>query len=266
MKKSKYGNYGKANGMFGIKRLNKDGSNYKHGLYCQETHNYCIDCGIEISKGKHDRCKDYAYKHRKQKYYCKICGKEVTKKTTILCQKCYIETMVPASGKNANAYIDGRSLVKHYCIDCGKEISYRSKRCKKCSNTGINAPRYGIKENLQHKKRRIAKIVKSIHQFPNKTEQLLDKFIKLTLPKEYKFVGNGKVIIDGFNPDFININGKKKIIELYGDYWHNLPGYMERDKRRLKSYKKYGYKTLIIWEHELKEPEKVIAKVMEFNL
>lgn len=86
------------------------------------------------------------------------------------------------------------------------------------------------------------------------------------MPKEYKFTGDGGIILGGFNPDFINCNGQKKIIELYGDYWHNKKELISRDKRRLKTYKKYGYKLLIIWEHELKDPEKVISKIMEFNL
>ena len=57
----------------------------------------------------------------------------------------------------------------------------------------------------------------------------------------------------------------KKIIELYGDYWHNTKDGIKRNKRRLRVYKKYGYKTLIIWEHELKDLSKLICKIEEFN-
>ena len=45
---------------------------------------------------------------------------------------------------------------------------------------------------------------------PNKPEKLLRRLLNKCLPNEYKFVGNGKVILGGFNPDFINVNGKKK--------------------------------------------------------
>ena len=31
----------------------------------------------------------------------------------------------------------------------------------------------------------------------------------------YKFVGNGKFFIDKINPDFVNINGEKKMVEVY---------------------------------------------------
>ena len=52
---------------------------------------------------------------------------------------------------------------------------------------------------------------------------------------------------------------------MYGNFWHNRPDAIKRDKRRLIAYKKYGYKTLIIWEHELKDLNKVKEKVLEFN-
>ena len=58
---------------------------------------------------------------------------------------------------------------------------------------------------------------------------------------------------------------QKKIIEMYGDYWHNRPDWGKRDERRLKTYKKLGYQTLIIWEHELKDLEKLRTKVMRFH-
>jgi G:T-mismatch repair DNA endonuclease (very short patch repair protein) len=54
------------------------------------------------------------------------------------------------------------------------------------------------------------------------------------------------------------------IIEIFGDYWHNLPKYKKLDKERLKTYSKDGYKTLIIWEHELKKDPNVSNKIMAF--
>lgn len=40
----------------------------------------------------------------------------------------------------------------------------------------------------------------------------------------------------------------------------------KKTKERLKTYKKYGYKTLVIWEKELKHLDKLIGKVIKFNL
>lgn len=97
---------------------------------------------------------------------------------------------------------------------------------------------------------------------PNQPEKLV---INLIQQNNYNFVyvGDGKFWVERFNPDFINIE-KKLIIEIFGDYWHNLPGYKIRDKRRLKFYKKHGYKTLIIWEHELKSINTIKDKIQEF--
>ena len=101
--------------------------------------------------------------------------------------------------------------------------------------------------------------------FPNKPEIILNNLLNILFKKDYKYVGDGKFILDGFNPDFINVNGQKKIIEMYGDYWHNKSSYIERDKRRLKSYLKFGYQTLIVWEHELKDLNYIAGKLIAFH-
>jgi len=77
-------------------------------------------------------------------------------------------------------------------------------------------------------------------------------------------VGDGSFVINGFNPDFVNINGQKKIIELFGDYWHRNT--QIKDKKRIKTYNKYGYKVLIVWEHELENINKLKIKLQKFNL
>ena len=100
---------------------------------------------------------------------------------------------------------------------------------------------------------------------PNKIELFLYKLLNRLLPNQYKYVGNFKFWIENFNPDFVNVNGQKKIIELYGDYWHKKLEVIKRDKRRLITYKQYGYRTLIIWEHELKDLNKLRSRILIFN-
>lgn len=97
---------------------------------------------------------------------------------------------------------------------------------------------------------------------PTKPELFLNKLIKENnLP--FNYVGNGKIMIGGFNPDFV-CNPIKKIIEMNGDYWHNLPENISKDKRKLKTYKRLGYETLVIWSSELKNKEQIINKIKEF--
>ena len=115
-------------------------------------------------------------------------------------------------------------------------------------------------ENIEYKNTLLSKLRKSYCHKQNKFE----KAIASLLPKDYKYVGNGKFWIEGFNPDFVNTNGCKKIVEAYGDYWHNLPNYKERDIKRLKMYKKYGYDTLVIWQHELEDIVNLKNKIKDF--
>ena len=94
----------------------------------------------------------------------------------------------------------------------------------------------------------------------NKAEAKLETILGSVSPGQWKFVGNGDVVIAGKCPDFININGQKKIIELFGDYWHK--GQKESD--RAACFSPYGYDTLVIWERELKDIEQVKNKIIDF--
>jgi len=162
----------------------------------------------------------------------------------------------------------------NYCKDCGKVIGNDAKRCSSCGSIKrwqkkqyrdkIQKEMFKKWQDKNYREKQIKSILKGSKLKPNKPEKQLNKLLQQLLPKEYKFVGDGKVILGGFNPDFINCNGQKKIIELYGDYWHNKSSYKERDKRRLKTYKKYGYKILIIWQCELKNLEKLKKKILKF--
>ena len=96
---------------------------------------------------------------------------------------------------------------------------------------------------------------------PNKVELKFNKFLQKFLPSEYKYVGDGEFILAGKCPDFVNVNGQKKIIELYGDYWHRG----QTGKDRIVLFKQYGYQTLIIWEKELEDKKSLKDKVLQFN-
>ena len=116
----------------------------------------------------------------------------------------------------------------------------------------------------EYRKRQVEVIIKGSIKTPNKAEQRLDSILQSLLPGEYKYVGDGEFILGGKCPDFININGKKKIIELFGEFWH------EKDKKdngqnRVDFFKKYGYDTLIIWEGELQNEPALKNKIIEFH-
>jgi len=110
-----------------------------------------------------------------------------------------------------------------------------------------------------------SRLVMNVH--PNKPETIIMNMLESICPGEFKFVGDGQVIIAGKNPDFININGHKQIIELFGDYWHGKRArrFASTEKGRIKLFKQYGFSTLIIWERELKNPNKVMNRITNFT-
>ena len=64
-------------------------------------------------------------------------------------------------------------------------------------------------------------------------------------------------------PDFVNINGQKKIIELFGSYWHK--DYDEYE--RTKYFRQFGWDTLVIWDYELERNEELLLnKLNDFIL
>lgn len=85
---------------------------------------------------------------------------------------------------------------------------------------------------------------------PNKPEKQMIELLKKNFPNQFRYIGDGKFWIEGFCPDFI-CNPSKKIIEVFGDYWHDGEDVKKRDEKRLQAYSKYGFSTLVIWEHEL---------------
>ncbi len=99
---------------------------------------------------------------------------------------------------------------------------------------------------------------------PNKPEKIIINLIK-QYNLNFFYVGNSKKWFKGetqsFNPDFIN-EDKKKIIEFFGSYWHENT--KEDDKKRLKTYSQYGYKTLVILENELKNPDEIKNRISNF--
>ena len=92
--------------------------------------------------------------------------------------------------------------------------------------------------------------MKKINVKPNKLESYVMSLMK-DFSLSFKYVGNGYTFIAGKNPDFINFE-KKKIIEVFGNYWHKK----EEEEERTIHFKKYGYDTLVLWENDINSTEK----------
>lgn len=104
---------------------------------------------------------------------------------------------------------------------------------------------------------------------PTKPELRAFELIEKACPNEYKYTGDGTLIINYLNPDFANVNGKKKVIEVFGDYWHGegAKKWHQTELGRIMAYNSMGFDCLILWASELKnKPEtEIIAMIQEFN-
>ena len=161
----------------------------------------------------------------------------------------------------------------------GKKVSDRCKKKLHDANVGKKQSKATLekrKESMTHEVRKqmseskiknwqdpkyVAKQMKSHQVKKNKKEIKLESLLNIVFPNEWEFVGDGKLIINGKCPDFVSTMGKRYLIELYGDYWHK--GESEQD--RIDCFLPYGYRTLIIWEHELKHSFSLANKIRLFS-
>lgn len=152
----------------------------------------------------------------------------------------------------------------------GDLLSYGKPRTDETKRR-ISVAAKGKTKSDEHKKK-ISEVMKNqwkdaeyakkhlVFNSPNKQEIKLMGILNQLYPGEWKFVGNGQVIIDGKCPDFINVNGQKKIIELYGERWHTI----DEPQKRINVFKPFGYDTLVIWVRELQNSSKIKTTIKRF--
>ena len=116
-------------------------------------------------------------------------------------------------------------------------------------------------KNPEYHERTVMSILKGIHKRPTSYEQkIIDLIEEYNLP--FRYVGDGQAIIEYKNPDFINTNGQKILIETYSIFWHKS-GY---EKERTKIFADYGYKTIFLNDNDLcysDWKEKCLSKLKE---
>lgn len=102
-----------------------------------------------------------------------------------------------------------------------------------------------------------------IENSKNKTNPEI--FIDELFSNELEYVGNGKLWLTyngkHKNPDFISTKNENKIVEVFGDYWHDESEVNEY----IEGYKSIGKECLIIWESEINNnPDLVKIKINQF--
>ena len=161
--------------------------------------------------------------------------------------------------------------VERECLICGTTFTTHISRVKhgygkfcsrKCFGTALaekwRSPEY------------VAMMMKGMAVKPTKPEKKLQKILDRFFVGQYKYTGDGKLIINGRRPDFANCNGKKDLLEVFGDYWHSPQVTKERWERTelgtMMDYNSLGYRCLIIWERELNNlpEEEIVDKIKLF--
>lgn len=115
--------------------------------------------------------------------------------------------------------------------------------------------------NDEQREKHFKRLLSKSEEKPNIIEKRIsDIFKSNNLP--YKYVGDFSFWLGGKNPDFLNINGKKEVIEVNGCYYHGCKecypegGHKEiidDSKERIEHFKKYGFDCKIIWEHDIRK-------------
>jgi len=266
--------------------------------------NICEICGQEIinktqyykRKTCSEECKckliikNSGRKETKIRYIkCPMCGKTFINKRCRIKKTCSKECKYKLLGENAKSgkYVKCNNCNKMvyrtpfeiktfkniFCsVDCHSE--YKSREYKK--NPIILHNIKNARKKWQHlmdtkpeyRSKVYANWHKAMAKNPNNPEQQFINIIKKhNLP--YKYNKRGETVINGKIPDFINTDGKKEVVEIFGHLWHSPlwnykfkgaiknKGYNET----IKHYKKQGYNCIIIWDYELDNENLVLQKM-----
>lgn len=99
------------------------------------------------------------------------------------------------------------------------------------------------------------------HQM-NMSERYLLSVLKRVAPGEWEYTGDGTLAVGRLKPDYIYVNGRKAVIELYGNVWHTVA----EAKERVARFKTMGYDCLIVWGEQLVGDEcELIRHILEWK-
>jgi len=108
------------------------------------------------------------------------------------------------------------------------------------------------------------------HLSPNKLELYVQDILTRRLP-DYKYNGDGRlgVVLAGCVPDYVNVNGKKKVLEIFGTYWHGKGAkrWHQSELGRIMAYNSVGYDVLILKEEDIKtkSEDEIYQEIKEFD-
>jgi len=155
-------------------------------------------------------------------------------------------------GKPTTAGREASAETRQRISEAGKGISRKSATRGATYKAMWNNPEWAA--------RRVRRIAEGRQRKPNKAEIALCDVLEDFAPGNWRYVGDGSFLIGRLNPDFVNVNGKKQVIELFGEYWHKP----EDEHKRARIFGEYGFAMLVVWQTELADPVALRVKLEEF--
>ena len=172
------------------------------------------------------------------------------------------------------------------CEQCGKQFSRKpsqvgvhvfcSMNCfreySKGKSTQVLKARQGIMKKQWQDPEWVAKEIAALNRKPTVPEKQVQGILDKYFP-QFKYNGDFSlgITLAGHIPDFVNVNGKKEVIEVFGDYWHSPEidsnNWRRSELGKIMLYNSVGYRCLVIWEHDLKikSEDEIITMVKSFT-
>lgn len=146
-------------------------------------------------------------------------------------------------------------------LRCG-ELRKQGLMCSGMKGKKIhNTEKYSIATKKKWENPEYAKKVLGLRGKSNE-EKHLYFWLEEKWPGYWKYVGDAKYRIGRKFPDFINLDNRK-IIELWGDYYHKG----QNPQNRIDYFRLYGFDCVIIWASEMhKNKSKVLDMIETFMI
>lgn len=131
---------------------------------------------------------------------------------------------------------------------------------------GSKNPFYG----KHHSEETLKRIMSARQIKPNKAELNLDSMLTNLTP-DFRYNGDFRcgISIGGKIPDWVNVNGQKKVIELLGHGWHIQNKWFKVPQGKtkeeiLKHYHNFGWSCLAVYDYELRDQSLLKDRILNF--
>ena len=216
----------------------------------------------------------------KQKMRCQQCGKEfevsycrtLSDRKKFCSKECNFESQRVGKVERICEFCEGKFVVRPLVAEKGGG--------RYCSRQCAGKAKRGRRFSILHRKR-ISEAFKHLWQQPDYIRMELAALkVKPTKPElqlqaildnhfpQFKYNGDFSlgITLGGLIPDFVNVNSRKELIEIFGEYWHTRKDirWNYTELGRMMAFGSIGFKCLIIWASELTDEQAVINKIKGF--